>query len=244
MSFGKSSGSSAPVTTPEQRAQIAATTQMLTGTIIPAYQNATTGATDIWNRYAPGVNAAAQNQAGVARQVQDVVGTTGESALRTGISGLENLFNPDYEKIQIQNALAPAQAQYAQNLEMQQRQMGGAGVGGGFRSQLADRALAGQTQSAQMRAAGDIMQQIAGQRLSAASQLAQLGQGGLGQALGAAGAGVSAAKTPQDIYSQYASILYGTPQNTYTPDFRGTQGTVTSGTKAGLDFGGIKLPGM
>lgn len=243
MSFGKSSGSSAPVTTPEQRAAIAAQTQLLTGTIIPAYQNATTGATDIWNRYAPGVNAAAQNQAGIARQVQDVVGSTGESALRTGISGLENLFNPDYERIQIQNALAPAQAQYMQNLEMQQRGFGGSGNLGSARQALADRQLAGATQSAQMKAAGDIMQGIAGQRLSAASQLAQLGQGGLGQALGAAGAGVSAAKTPQDIYSQYASILYGTPQNTYTPDFRGTQGSTTTGYKAGVDFG-IKLPGM
>jgi hypothetical protein len=239
MSFGKSSGSSAPITTPEQRAAIAAQTQLLTGTIIPAYQNATTGATDIWNRYAPGVNSAAQNQAGVARQVQDVVGSTGESALRTGISGLENLFNPDYERIQIQNALAPAQAQYAQNLEMQGRGFGASGNLRSARQALADRQLAGATQGAQMKAAGDIMQQIAGQRLSAASQLAQLGQGGLGQALGAAGAGVSAAKTPQDLYSQYASILYGTPQNTYTPDFRGTQGTTKTGYEAGLNFKGI-----
>jgi len=241
MSFGKSSTSTAPITTPEQRAQIAATTEMLTGTIIPAYKNATGGATEIWNRYAPGVNNAAQNQAGVARQVQDVVGSTGESALRTGISGLENLFNPDYERIQIQNALAPAQAQYVQNLEMQQRAMGGAGVGGGFRSKLADRALAGQTQAAQMKAAGDIMQGIASQRLSAASQLAQLGQGGLGQALGAAGAGVSAAKTPQDLYSQYASILYGTPQGTYTPDFRGTTGTTVDKTGFELSYPGTKI---
>ena len=239
MSFGKSSGSSAPITTPEQRAAIAAQTQLLTGTIIPAYQNATTGATDIWNRYAPGVNSAAQNQAGVARQVQDVVGSTGESALRTGIAGLENLFNPDYERIQIQNALAPAQAQYAQNLEMQGRGFGASGNLRSARQALADRQLAGATQGAQMKAAGDIMANIAGQRLSAASQLAQLGQGGLGQALGAAGAGVSAAKTPQDLYSQYASILYGTPQNTYTPDFRGTQGTTKTGYEAGLNFKGI-----
>jgi hypothetical protein len=239
MSFGKSSSSTAPVTTPEQRAQIAATTEMLTGTIIPAYKNATTGATDIWNRYAPGVTSAAQNQAGIAQQVQDVTGSTGASALRTGISGLENLFNPDYERVQIESALAPAQAQYAQNLELQQRGFGGSGNMGSARQALADRALAGQTQGAQMQTAANIQQQIAGQRLSAASELAQLGQGGLGQALGAAGAGVSAAKTPQDLYSQYASILYGTPQNTYTPDFRGTQGSNTTGYKAGVDFKGI-----
>jgi len=241
MSFGKSSSSTAPVTTPEQKAAIAAQTQMLTGTIIPAYQNATTQATDIWNRYAPGVNAAAQNQAGVAQQVQNVVGSTGESALRTGISGLENLFNPDYERVQIQSALAPAQAQYAQNLEMQGRQFGGTGNMGSARQALADRQLAGQTQSAQMQAAANIMQQIAGQRLGAATQLAQLGQGGLGQALGAAGAGVSAAQTPMTEAGRYASILYGTPQGTYTPDFRGTQGSNTTGYKAGVDFKGIAL---
>ena len=171
--------------------------------------------------------------------MQDVVGSTGESALRTGIAGLENLFNPDYERIQIQNALAPAQAQYAQNLEMQGRGFGASGNLRSARQALADRQLAGATQGAQMKAAGDIMANIAGQRLSAASQLAQLGQGGLGQALGAAGAGVSAAKTPQDLYSQYASILYGTPQNTYTPDFRGTQGTTKTGYEAGLNFKGI-----
>jgi len=241
MSFGKSSGSSAPVVTPEQKAAIAAQTQLLTGTIIPAYQNAVGGATDVYNQGAGGVLNAAQNQAGAARQVQDVVGSTGESALRTGISGLESLFNPDYEQVQIQNALAPAQAQYAQNLEMQQRSFGGSGNMGSARQALADRALAGQTQAAQMQAAGNIQQQIAGQRASAASQLAQLGQGGLGQALGAAGSAVTAAMTPQQLYNQYASVLFGTPAASYSPDFRGTQGTNTTGMKAGVDFKGISF---
>jgi hypothetical protein len=241
MSFGKSSGSSAPVVTPEQRAAIAASTEMLTGTVIPAYKNAVGGATDVYNANSGSVLNAAQNQAGAARQVQDVVGSTGESALRTGISGLESLFNPDYEKIQIQNALAPAQAQYAQNLEMQQRQANAGGMMGSSRSLMADQALAGQTQAAQMQAAGNIQQQIAGQRASAASQLAQLGQGGMGQALGAAGSAVTAAMTPQQLYNQYASVLFGTPAASYSPDFRGTQGTNTTGMKAGVDFKGISF---
>ena len=239
MSMGKSSGSSAPVVTPEQKAAIAAQTAFLTGTVIPNYQNTVGGATDVYNQNAGGVLNAAQNQAGTARQVQDVVGSTGESALRTGISGLESLFNPDYEKVQIQNALAPAQAQYAQNLEMQQRQANAGGMMNSSRGMMADRALAGQTQAAQMQAAGNIQQQIAGQRASAASQLAQLGQGGMGQALGAAGNAVTAAMTPQQLYNQYASVIFGTPASSYTPNFGGTQGTDTTKSELGASFKGI-----
>jgi hypothetical protein len=55
--------------------------------------------------------------------------------------------------------------------------------------------------------------------------LASFGQGGIGQALGAAGAGVTAAMTPQQLYNQYASVIFGTPSASYTPDFRGTQGS-------------------
>jgi len=44
--------------------------------------------------------------------------------------------------------------------------------------------------------------------------------------------------TPQQLYNQYASVIFGTPAASYTPDFRGTQGstTNTSGYQAG--FGG------
>jgi hypothetical protein len=67
--------------------------------------------------------------------------------------------------------------------------------------------------------------------------LAQLGQGGLGQALGAAGSGVSAAMTPQQLYNQYASVIFGTPAASYSPDFRGTQGSTTTGSQYGTQMG-------
>ena len=95
MSFGKSSGSSAPVLTQEQKDAIKAQTEMLTGTIIPQYKGAVGGAADIYNKSAGGVLNATQNLAGTASQAQQTLGETGESALRTGISGLESLFNPD-----------------------------------------------------------------------------------------------------------------------------------------------------
>lgn len=241
MSFGKSSSSSAPVTTAEQKAAIAAQTAMLTGTIIPAYNQAIGGATETFNRNAGGVLNAAQNQAGVARQAQDVLGSTGESALRTGITGLQSVFDPAYMQQQIGAAVAPAQAQYLQNLEMQQRGMGGAGMLGSARQAIADRALAGQTAANQQQIAATVANNIMGQRLGAANQLASYGQGGIGQALGAAGNAVTASMAPQALYNQYASVLFGTPAASYSPDFRGTQGTNTTGMKAGVDFKGISL---
>jgi hypothetical protein len=240
MSFGKSNNqmSQDPRLTAAQAAQVEASNKFSTNTLIPTYENAVKGATDVYNQGAGGVLNAAQNQAGAARQAQATLGSTGESALRTGISGLESLFSPDYEQNQIRNALLPAQQQYMQNLASQKAQYGGAGNLGSARSALAQTALAGQTQASQQKAASDIQAQIAAQRLQAGQNLASLGQGGIGQALGAAGQGVSAAMTPQQLYNQYASVIFGTPAASYTPDFRGTQGSTktenTSGFQAGM----------
>ena len=236
MSFGKSSGSSAPVLTQEQKDAIAAQTKMLTDVIIPSYQGAVGGATDIYNKNAGGVLNAAQNLAGTAGQVQQTLGETGESAARTGISGLESLFNPDYEANQIRSALAPAQAQYQQNLANQQAQFGGSGNLGSARQALADRALAGQTQALMAKTAADTQAQIAAQRAGVGQFLATQGAANLGQGLGAAGQQVTAAMTPQQLYNQYASVIFGTPTASYSPDFRGTQGQVTSGTNMGINL--------
>ena len=111
MSFGKSSSTTTPTLTEEQKAQIKAQTDFFTGTIAPTYEGAVKGATNVYEQNAGGVLNAAQNQAATAQQAQEALGGTGESALRTGISGLESLFNPNYEANQIQAALAPAQTQ-------------------------------------------------------------------------------------------------------------------------------------
>jgi hypothetical protein len=236
MSFGKSSGSSAPVLTQEQKDAITAQTNMLTGTIIPTYKGAVSGAADIYNQNAGGVLTAAQNLAGTAGKAQQTLGETGESALRTGISGLQSLFDPNYEANQLRSALAPAQSQYAQNIASQQAQFGGAGQLGSARQALAGQQTAGQAQALMANVAADKQAQIAAQRMAAANSLASLGQGGIGQALGAAGQQVSAAMTPQQLYNQYASVIFGTPAGSYTPDFRGTQGTNTSGSSANINL--------
>ena len=238
MSMGKSGGTSTAQVelSPEQRQQIQAQTGFFTNTIAPTYSQAVRGATDIYNQGAPGVTQAAQNLAGTAGQAQQTLGSTGESALRTGISGLENLFGADYESQQLAAALQPAQAQYQQNLAGLGAQYGGAGQIGSARQAFAQQQLAGQTQASQQAASAKVMNDIANQRLAAGQSLAGLGQGGIGQALGAATQGVTAAMTPQQLYNQYASVIFGTPSSSYNPNFAGTQNTSTqtTGYKSGI----------
>jgi len=242
MSFGKSSSTTTPTLTDEQKAQIKAQTDFFTGTIAPTYESAVKGATDVYNQNTGGVLDAAQNLAGTARQAQGALGETGESALRSGISGLQSLFDPNYEANQIKNALAPAQSQYQQNLAGQQAQFGGTGNLGSARQALAGQQLAGSNQALMAKTASDTQANIAAQRMGAASQLANLGQAGIGQSLGAAGQGVSAAMTPQQLYNQYASVIFGTPSASYNPDFRGTIGGTESGSSAKLDFSSMFGP--
>ena len=240
MSAGKGGGTTVQTAelTPEQRAMIGAQTNFFTSTIAPAYQQAVGGARDIYNLSAPGVTYAGQNLAGVAGQAQEALGSTGESALRTGISGLQNLFGRDYEAQQMAAAMVPAQQQYMANLANQRATFGGAGQLGSARQALADTALAGQTQAAQMMAGAQVARDIAAQRAGAAGTLAGLGQGGLGQAIGAAQQGITAAMTPQELYNKYASVIFGTPATAYSPNFAGTQGFNRQSTEYQLGIGG------
>jgi len=226
-----SSGSTDPKLTAAQTAQVEAQNKFFTDTLAPTYTGAVRGATDVYNQAAGGVLNAAQNQAGVARQAQQSLGETGESALRTGVSGLESLFNPDYEKNQITAALAPAQAQYAQNIANQEAQFGGAGNLGSARQALAGRQLAGANQAQMANTAAQVQRDIAAQRAGVGTTLAQLGQGGIGQSLGAAGQAVTAAMTPQQLYNQYASVIFGTPAASYN---LGPYGQSTSSVKTGF----------
>jgi hypothetical protein len=234
MDFGSSNSYTTPQPTAEQTADIKARTGLLTDTIIPAYKETVRGATDIYNTNAGGVLNAAQNQAGVARQAQQTLGEVGESGLRSGTSTLQSLFNPDYERNQIQAALAPAQAQYQQNLAGQQAQFGGAGNLGSARQALAGQQLAGANQAQMASTAAQVQRDVAAQRSNNAQFLAGQGSGQIGQALGAAGQQTTASQIPMDFYSKLASIYYGAPASSYTPDYRGTIGTQQGGTSFGV----------
>ena len=236
MSFGKSSSTTTPTLTDEQKAQIAAQTQFFTGTIAPTYQGAVTGASNLYNKSAAGVQNAAQNLASQASQAQQTLGSTGESALRTGVTGLESLFSPDYESKQIAAALAPAEAQYLQNIANQEMQFGGAGNLGSARQALAGRQLAGTTQAQQAQTAAQIQSNIAAQRAAAAQTLAGIGASGISGAQQAAQNVVTAGMIPQQLYNQYASVIFGTPSASYNPNFAGTQGQTVSGSKFGIQI--------
>jgi len=230
---GGTTSVSTPTLSPEQTQQLQAQNELFTSTIAPNIKQAVTGASNLYNASQGGVQNAAQNLAGTASQVGQTAGSTGESALRTGVSGLESLFSPDYAQTQLNAAMAPAQAQYQQNLANQQAQFGGTGNLGSARQALAGQQLAGTTQATQAATAAGILKDIEAQRLSAASNLAQIGTGGLAQALGAAQTGVGAAMTPQDYFNKYLAGPYGAPSASYG---LGPTGTNTSGTTASAGF--------
>jgi hypothetical protein len=96
-----------------------------------------------------------------------------------------------------------------------------------------------------MMAGAQVSRDVAAQRAAAGSTLASLGQGGLGQAIGAARQQITAAMTPQDLYNRYASVIFGTPATAYSPNFGGTQGSTTTGTRynMGIDLS-TPLPRM
>ena len=227
-SSGSSTTYSNPELTPEQRQTIQAQNELFTSTIAPNIREAVTGASNLYNTSAGGVKNAAQNLAGTAAQVGQTTGEVGESALRTGVSGLQSLFSPEYAQEQLNAAMAPAQAQYQQNLQNQAAQFGGTGNLGSARQALAQTQLAGQTQSAQAATAAGILKDIAAQRAQVGGQLAQIGGAGLGQALGAAGTGVTAAMTPQDYFNKYLAGPYGAPTASYGVGAYGTSGGTSS----------------
>ena len=235
MSFGKQSGTtySNPELTPEQRQQIQAQNELFTSTIAPNIKGAVQGSTNLYQTNAPGVLNAAQNLAGTASQAGQTLGETGESAVRTGITGLESLFGKDYERQQLEAALGPAQGAYQKNLQDLSAQFGAAGGLGSARNALAAQQLAGQTQATQAATAANVLKDINAQRLTAAQQLAALGQGGLGQAIGAAQTGVGAAMTPQDYFNKYLAGPYGAPGASYALGPYG-QSQTTSGMNYGI----------
>jgi hypothetical protein len=63
------------------------------------------------------------------------------------------------------------------------------------------------------------------------------GQAGMNAANQSAAAQIGYAGTPQDVYNKYASVIYGTPQASTTPNFSGTQGSNSSGKGKSAGFG-------
>jgi hypothetical protein len=80
----------------------------------------------------------------------------------------------------------------------------------------------------QATAAAGAQAQVQGSRLAAARTGLESGTNLANLMMDAGKQQISTSGAPLDLYSKYASIVYGTPQASTTPNFTGTQGQQTS----------------
>lgn len=236
MGMGKSSGSSQAVITPEQRELIGAQTKFLTQTAFPAYQETVGGARQAFQQTAPAATTAAQTAMDVSGRAGALQEAGGVQSYVRGMEGLTKLFSPQFKEEQIQAALQPATEDIREQMNQQAALYGGAGGLRSSRQALASRNLASLSEARLGNIAAQVSGNVETQRQRAAESLLGAGQAGLAGAQQAAAARVGLAQTPQDIYSKYASVVYGIPQASTTPSFQGTQGQTTSGKGMGLNF--------
>jgi hypothetical protein len=229
MGSSKGSSSSAPVVTQEQKDLLKAQTGALTDTFLPAYQKTIGQAQDVYGRTLSGATSAANNASDVAGRTGTANEMAGTAGLATGISGLASLFDPNYEEGQVNAALQAGRESGRELVNQQNAGYGAAGGLGSARSALANANLASLQEQRQATAAASARAGVQANKAAAANQLATIGTQNLTNANQAAASRVGYAMTPQDVLAKYASVIYGTPQGSTTPNFAGTQGSNTSG---------------
>jgi len=229
MGSSKGSSSSAPVVTQEQKDLLRAQTGALTDTFLPAYQKTIGQAQDVYGRTLSGATGAANTASDVAGRTGAINEAAGTGGVLTGMAGLASLFDPNYEKEQVNAALQSGRESGRELVNSQNAGYGAAGGLGSARSALAGANLASLQEQRQSAAAADARARVQANKAMAANQLATLGGQNLTNANTAAASRVAYAMTPQDVLAKYASVIYGTPQGSTTPNFAGTQGTNTSG---------------
>ena len=227
MGFGKGSSSSAPVVTEEQKELLKAQTGFLTETALPQYQKTIGGAEERMGLAQPFVNEAALDV--FKRSGETARGATSEAGnlIVGGRQTLQSLFDPQYEQNQIQAALQTGREAARESQLGQNAMYGAAGGLGSSRMALADRNLSSLNAQRQATAAAGAQAQVQANRMGAARTALESGQslGTLG--MNAGQQQITSAGAPMDLYSKYASIIYGTPQASTTPSFQGTQGQRT-----------------
>jgi hypothetical protein len=150
-------------------------------------------------------------------------GAVGARSYLTGAEGLEKLFSNDYKTQQIEAAMQPAREEIREQVGSQNAMFGGAGGAGSSRSLLARENLKQLGEQRLGTVAAATSADIEGRRQQAAGTLLGTGASGLAAAREAATSRVGLAQVPQDIYSKYASIVYGVPQASTVSNFAGTQ---------------------
>lgn len=244
MGFGKSSGNqqTQATLTPEQTKLLGAQTDFLTKTAFPAYQNTIAGGQDVYNQAKGNVSGAAQTASDVAAGTGALQAGTGAASLVGGTAGLASLFNPQYEQQQVDAALQAGRETSREALAGQNAMYGAAGGLGSARHALADTNLASLNEQRQATAAAAARAGVQANKATAAGALINAGQSSLNSANQAAAARIGYAGAPQDAYAKYASIIYGTPQASTTPNFAGTQGSTSQGSSKSAG-GSYKFPG-
>ena len=237
MGSGKSSGSQQAQVTPEQRDLMATQTAALKNTFLPAYQQTIGQAGQVYGQTAPAATTAANQASDVAAQTGGVQQAAGTAGTAIGMSGLASLFNPQYEEGQVQAALQAGRESGRELVNQQTAGYGAAGGLGSSRAALANANLASLQEQRQGTTAAAARAGVQANKAAAANQLATLGGQQLTSANQAAAARIGYAQTPQDVLAKYASVIYGTPQASTTPNFSGTQGTNTSSSGKGIKFG-------
>jgi hypothetical protein len=233
MGGGKSSGSQNTTTTvqmtPEQRELLGEQTKFLKNTAFPAYQNTISGAKDVYGQVAPAATTAARTAMDVSGRAGALQERTGAGALTSGIRGLQSLFDPQYEQQQVNSALLSGIESGRELVNQQVAGYGGAGGLGSMRSVLANKNLAGLQEQRQGNVAATTRAGVQANKAAASRELATLGGQNLTGAQQSAASRIGYAQTPQDVYSKYASVIFGTPQQSTTPNFAGTQGGTSTG---------------
>lgn len=228
MGGGKGSSTTTVQMTPQQERLLSAQTDFLTNTAFPAYSQTVGGAKTAYEQTAPAATQAAQNATNVANIAGAIQGAGGAQAYGQGLSGLQNLFSDQFKQEQIQAALQPAKEGIREEMNQQGAMFGGAGGLGSARQALASRNLASLGEARLGNIAAQVSGNVESQRQQAANTLLGAGQQGLSAAQQAAASTIGYAQTPQDIYSKYASVVFGIPQGNTTANFSGTQGQKSS----------------
>lgn len=217
---------------PQQIKDIEATNKFKSDIMMPTYKDYIGEVRNVYERSVPGMTKAAQGGAGYAGQVGETLGSTGEAAARSGISGYQSFLDPKYGMEQYAAAMAPIQGQYQQNLANQGAMFGGAGQLGSSRQALAGAQAATGAQAAQMQAAANVMRDLNQQRLQASQGLTGAGRDYLTAGLGAKQAQLGFAERPMDWVGQAGKNLGYVPSQMYTPQYPGQQSTETTETKS------------
>jgi hypothetical protein len=147
---------------------------------------------------------------------------------------LTGLFDPQYEEEQVQAALQAGRESARESQAGQNAMYGAAGGLGSSRMALADKNLSSLNAQRQATAAATARAQVQSNKAAAATSLMAGGQTGLDAAQRAAASKIGFAGVPQDVYSKYAQVVFGTPQGSTTPNFSGTQGQKTSSKGFGI----------